>query len=353
MKGNTMQLNVNLNEVTSLIKTVGKDTTIHVQGQPGIGKSSILDTLAKDMPTHIPVYIDCADLDLGDLAMPAMDRETKSTAFYPNERFQLHKNQPVIVMLDEITKASEPVKNMLLPVMLERRLGSVKFHPDSIVYSTGNLVTDGVGDSLKAHAKNRITTVNLRNPNDDEWIEWAIDNDLSPEVIAWVKQFPHCLASYTDEAQKENMYIFNPQKTQDAFVTPRSLHKASHIVKERHTLGENTTMTALAGTIGESAARDMSAYFSLADELPTRESIYKEPTKAKVPSDPSARVILVMRELMSITKDNFEAWLEYMERLPMEMRALFAFNIMKGSKQSLAATNKKFIDWAIEHKQFF
>lgn len=348
-----MQLSLNLSEVTNLIQSVGTTTTVHVQGQPGIGKSSILNTLAEKFPTHIPVYIDCADLDLGDLAMPAMNHDTKTTSFYPNERFQLHHGKPVIVMLDEITKASEPVKNMLLPVMLERRLGSVAFHPDSIVYSTGNMITDGVGDSLKAHAKNRITTVNLRNPTDDEWISWAIDNELSPEVIAWVKQFPHCLASYTDASQKENMYIFNPQKEQQAFVTPRSLHKASFIVKARHTLGDNTTMSALSGTIGESAARDMSAYFSLADELPTREAIYKEPDKAIVPNDPSARVILVMRELMNITKENFESWLVYMERLPMEMRALFAFNIMQGSKQALAATNKKFTDWVMDHKQFF
>lgn len=348
-----MQLTVNLTDVTNLISNVGTTTTIHVQGQPGIGKSSILHTLAEKHPDHIPVYIDCADLDLGDLAMPAMNHETKSTAFYPNERFQLHQGKPVLIMLDEITKASEPVKNMLLPVMLERRLGSVKFHPDSIVYSTGNLLTDGVGDSLKSHAKNRITSVYLRNPSDDEWINWAIKNDLSAEVIAWVKQFPHCLASYLDKSQSENMYIFDPTKEQEAFVTPRSLHKASYIVKARKELGVDTTMAALAGTIGESAARDMAAFFSLADELPTRESIYKTPDKANIPTDPSARVILIMRELMSITKENFEAWLTYMERLPMEMQALFAVNIMNGSKQPLAATNKKFVDWAMRNKQFF
>jgi hypothetical protein len=348
-----MQQEISLKQAEELIATVGRDVTVHLKGQPGIGKSSILKSLSKRFPDHTPVYIDCADLDLGDLAMPAMNHETKTTTFYPNERFAIHDNKPVIIMLDEITKASEPVKNMLLPVMLERRLGATKFHPDSIVYSTGNLTTDGVGDTMKAHAKNRLTAVIVRNPNDDEWINWAIDNQIAPEVVAWVKQFPHALASYTDDSQKENMYIYNPRKQQEAFVSPRSLEKASFIVKNRATLGEDTTLVALSGTLGESAARDMSAYFSLADGLPTKESIYNKPNEANLPSDPAARVILVMRELMTITEQHMDAWLTYLQRLPMEIQALFAVNIMASSRKQIASTNKTFIDWAVKNNQYF
>jgi hypothetical protein len=348
-----MQQMINLKQAEELIATVGKEVTVHLRGQPGIGKSSILNTLAQRFPDHIPVYIDCADLDLGDLAMPAMNHNDKTTAFYPNERFNLQHGKPVLIMLDEITKASEPVKNMLLPVMLERRLGSVKFHPDSIVYSTGNLTTDGVGDTMKAHAKNRLTAVTVRNPNDDEWVAWGVDNGIAPEVLAWVKQFPHCLSMYTDESQKENMYIYNPRKQQEAFVSPRSLSKASHIVRSRDVLGEDTTLTALMGTIGESAARDMSAYFSLADGLPSRESIYKEPEKANLPKDPAAKVILVMRELMTITEEHMDAWMKYLQRLPMETQALFAVNIMASTRKSIAATNKSFVNWAVANNQYF
>ena len=348
-----MKQMLSLAEAENLIATVGRDVTVHLEGSPGIGKSSMLRTLAQKFPDHLPVYIDCADLDLGDLAMPAMNHETKTTAFYPNERFQLQHGKPVIVMLDEVTKAAEPVKNMLLPVMLERRLGSVKLHPDSIVYSTGNLTTDGVGDTMKAHAKNRLTSVTVRSPNDDEWVAWGVDNGIAPEILAWVKQFPHCLAMYTDESQKENPYIYNPRKQQAAFVTPRSLAKASPIVSARAVLGEDTTLSALIGTIGEAAARDMSAYFSLADGLPSKESIYNTPDDAKIPSDPTARVILIMRELVSIADEHFDAWMKYVQRLPMEMQALFAVNIMSSNRRTMAASNKAFVAWAVSNNKFF
>ena len=347
-----METTVSLKEAEELIAQVGKDLTVHLRGQPGIGKSTLLTTLAKRFPDHTPVYIDCADLDLGDLAMPAMNHETKTTAFYPNERFAVHKGTPVLVMLDEITKASEPVKNMLLPVMLERRLGAVGFHPDSIVFSTGNLTTDAVGDHLKAHAKNRVSQVTVRNPSDEEWLEWGSKNDQAPEVLAWVHQFPHCLACYTDKSQEENMYIYNPAKQQDAFVSPRSLAKSSFIVKARHELGENATMVALAGTIGEAAARDMSAFFSLADGLPSRQAVYSSPDTAKLPDDPAARVILVMREIQAYDKKTFDAVVTYMKRFPKELQALFFHSITKSPHQFEVAKLKSFMQWVNENHQF-
>ena len=71
-----METTISLNEAENLIAEVGKDLTVHLRGQPGIGKSTLLTTLAERFPDHTPVYIDCADLDLGDLAMPAMNHET-------------------------------------------------------------------------------------------------------------------------------------------------------------------------------------------------------------------------------------------------------------------------------------
>src|SRR5690606_37103789 len=104
--------------------------------------------------------------------------------------------------------------------------------PDSIVFGTTNLASDGVGDALQAHARNRVCFVQISKPSADEWLEWAANNGVAPEVMAWVREYPHCLASYTD-GDDDNPYVFNPKRTKAAFVSPRSLHKASHIVAQR------------------------------------------------------------------------------------------------------------------------
>jgi hypothetical protein len=60
-----------------------------------------------------------------------------------------------------------------------------------------------------------------------------------------------------------------------------------------------------------------------------------------------------MRELMTITEKHMDAWLTYLQRLPMEIQALFAVNIMASSRKQIASTNKSFIDWAVKNNQYF
>ena len=141
-----MQLSINLKQAATLIRNVGTTNTILLRGQPGVGKSSILATLGKELPDYHVCYIDCANLDLGDLAMPVIDRENMTTSYAPNVRFGVGKNQtrPVILMLDELGKASRPVMNMLLPTILEQRVGDVQYRTGSIILATTNLDTDGV-----------------------------------------------------------------------------------------------------------------------------------------------------------------------------------------------------------------
>ena len=164
---------VSLSEFAQSIGTVGRDVTIIGRGEPGIGKSSMLKVLQGVYPDYEVAYIDCTLLDLGDFALPytEMAGDMKVTKFAPNARFKMHSDKPVIVMLDEIGKAMKSVKNVLLTLMLEHRIGDAYLPKNSIVFGTSNLLSDGVGDMLEAHARNRICEIKVRKPDHDEWIE--------------------------------------------------------------------------------------------------------------------------------------------------------------------------------------
>jgi len=347
---------VSLSEFAHSIGTVGKDVTIIGRGEPGIGKSSMLKVLQNMYPDYEVAYIDCTLLDLGDFALPFTEvaGTMKVTKFAPNARFKMHTDKPVIVMLDEIGKAMKAVKNVLLTLMLEHRVGDNYLPKGSYVFGTSNLTSDGVGDMLEAHARNRICEVKVRKPDYDEWIEWALKNDIAPEVIAWVKQFPHALASYTDPSQKDNPYIFNPTKAgQNAVVTPRSLEKASHIAKQRERLGDSLTISLLSGTIGESASRDMQAFFTVVDKLPTWDAVIANPATAKMPDDTVAKCILVFSAIARVEKETLSKWLTYAKRMDMEWQALFATSVMKSNKQSFVVQNGDFKDWALKNQWLF
>jgi len=319
-----------------------------LQGEPGIGKSSLIKALSASLPSHEVAYIDVPNMDLGDIAMPVINHENKTTSYYPNARFKIHTGKPIITMLDEFTKGAEPIKNMLHPMLevANPRLGDLSIHPESIVFLTGNLSSDGVGDNLKAHSRNRIIPLNVRKPDAEEWIGWALNNGIEPEVIAWARQFPHAFATYTDETQKDNPYIYNPRKVQTAFVSGRSLERVSNIVKMRSQLDTETLIAGMTGAVGESASRDMQAYIEFSDQLPTWESVMQHPTTAKVPESAGASAIVIFGAILKMTKETMTPFMQYLERFNPEWQACFAINVAKSpTKQSIAFSNAKFADW--------
>ena len=342
---------ITLKQAATIIKS-NPETRFLLQGEPGIGKSSLLEDVA-DSLGYDHAYIDVPNMDLGDIAMPVIDHDTKTTRYYPNARFKVHENKPVVIMLDEFTKGADPVKNMLHP-MLEKanpRLGDIPLNKQNIVFLTGNLSSDGVGDTLKAHSRNRLVPLTISKPTAEEWLEWAIPHGVEAEVCAWVHQYPHALASYTDSAQGDNPYIYNPRKAQTAFVSPRSLATASNIVRSRKQLDSDTVIAALTGAVGEAAARDMQAYIEFADQLPTWEATITDPKNTKLPSSPGACAIVIFGAISRVTKENITPFMTYLQRFEAEWQAVFAINIAKTpSKQSIAFSCRAFADWVAKNQ---
>ena len=351
-------MQVTLNQAATLIRTIGGTNTILLQGQPGIGKSSILKQLSREMPDYLPCYIDVSNLDLGDLGMPVIDRETMTTRYAPNLRFGIGKgqNKPVLLMLDELGKGSRPVMNMLLPVILEHRLGDVELPTGSIVFATTNLATDGVGDNIPAHAANRMTVLDVANPTADEWLAWAVNNDVAPEVMAFARDYPQVFERYDLIDEKEtNPYIFNPmQGNTRAFCSPRSLEKASNIVKQRDTLGDSM-LAALAGTVGEAAARDLEANVMLADEMPRFAAIVADPEKCKLPGGVGAYFLMAFSLAARANAENLTAIMTYINRFEsFEASTLFVTTVASNkAKVGMACKCAAFTRKAADLGKFF
>lgn len=342
---------VSLKQAAQLILT-NPNQRFFLQGEPGIGKSSLLEMIAAETGYEY-AYIDVPNMDLGDIAMPVVNREAKVTEYYPNGRFKLHTGKPVIIMLDEFSKGADPVKNMLHP-MLEKanpRLGDLPVPKGSIVFLTGNLTTDGVGDSMKAHSIGRVVRVHVRKSTAEEWLVWGIENDIDPVVLAWVSRFPHVMASYTDAGQADNVYIFHPKRPQQSCVSPRSLATASDIVKSRDRNDRDAVLAALAGAIGEAGARDLAAFVEFSDQLPAWETIIAKPEDANVPTAPGACAVSVFGAISRVDKNTITPFMKYLSRFSAEWQAVFAINIAKNpQKQAIAFSSRAFADWVAKNQ---
>jgi hypothetical protein len=353
----------NIEQTAAAILANGSETTILVQGHMGTGKSSILTMLAEQLPTHIPCYFDCTTKDLGDIMIPNImnidhtgESSTPFVSFATNEELGIHLNRPIILMLDEYGKSNPAVKNALLRLQLERKIGNQALHPDSIVFATTNLGGEGVGDLLLPHQRDRVVVITMRKPTSQEWIEWGVNNNIDAAVLGWVKDNPQTMQSYEDVGDPEtNPYIFHPQEQRTAFVTPRSLEIASKLLKNRHLVEEATMTALLMGAIGERGAMDLMTFVAMGDELPSLESIKQDPHNATVPTSAAAICMVVYRTLATLDREWIDAWMDYLLRLDNEAQGLFANGVRAPNyaKYSLVVTNKKFTQWALDHSYMF
>ena len=113
-----------IEDIVQLLLNVGGKRTVVIEGDMGIGKSTLQKILKKLLPDHLACYFDCTTKDLGDLFLPNINGADQCVSFLPNEQFGIHTGKPLILMLDELGKANPSVKNALLVVMLERMIGN-------------------------------------------------------------------------------------------------------------------------------------------------------------------------------------------------------------------------------------
>lgn len=344
---------ISLAQAADVIAAIGDTVTCLFTGQMGIGKSSMLKALAERFPDHKPVYLEAQLLDLGDLQIPRFNGDVVS--FVPNEALGVHEDRPIILMLDELGKASKSVLNALLRIMLERKIGDKALPKGSLVFATTNMTIEGLGDNIPAHARNRLCQMHIRKPSAMEWVEeYGFKAGIHPVILGAAIEFPSMFESFEDvEDPNSNHYIYHPKQARTAFVTPRSLEKASDILKATEALPDDVRVHALMGVVGEAAAMDILTLVKLNDTLPTWEQVINSPDSTKLPKGAAACCMMTAKAVQRVERDTFDAWMTYVQRMGKEVQALWARSVMRSPKVSIATTHRGFAEWAAANSFLF
>ena len=365
---------VSIKELRKLIPLISEDLTVVVQSEPGCGKTSLLSMIAEDngdkwrSPTDGTsiagdkfdyIYVDCPVKDMSDIGMTIPNHATKQLEYYVSSLFNIGDNKPKYILLDELMKAPKLLQIVFTRMMLEHMAGDRALPKGSRLFATSNNASDGVGDSMLAHAGNRVCIVEMSKPSANEWLEWAgyPQNAISRVVRAFVSMFPRCMASYKEgDIQKDNPYIFKPNGGALSFVSPRSLAKCDVIVRNRDALGENATEVALAGTIGLAGAADMAAFMVMEKSLVDVKDIIKAPSTVAMPKEISAQLMIMFQAVDVLdTQDELTKFMEFVERIPSnEVQGVFFTMMLRNQKSiKLARNNLKIADWAKNNHELF
>lgn len=188
-----------VNHVTAVRKPV------LLRGRHGIGKSTVVYQFADKNNMEV-VERRASQMTEGDLVgLPTI--ENKSTTFNPPDWFKAACDRPVVLFLDEVDRATLEVRQGIFELTDSRKLNGHNLHPDTLVFAAVNGGEHGsqyqVGEMDPAEL-DRWTVFDI-DPTVEDWLSWASDADISPEIWNFINQNRAHL-EHTDDYEPNKVY---------------------------------------------------------------------------------------------------------------------------------------------------
>lgn len=279
---NPLSETVTLSEARTLIQSLAHEQSLLLLSAPGLGKSDTVFQAAK------AAGLECRSL-LGTQIAPedvsGIPRIVGERSVFCPPRILLPENaQPFCLFLDELPACSPDIQKAFYSLLLERRLGEHALPKGTWVVAAGNRAEDrSLVRSLSSALINRVTILNIR-VDHKEWLHWATQNQIRPEILSYIAFMPEALMRPVPNAPVP-------------FSTPRawaSLSRAFDLTESTHTL---TPSVRRALTFGKVSAEDAAIFCAIVDNhlqcLPSAEMVIENP--ALFPTENSAAWFVLQR----------------------------------------------------------
>lgn len=295
-------------------------------GSPGMGKSQIVHQIAKDYNLKM-IDLRLSQCDPCDLlGFPHIKGD--KAGYVPMDTFPLATDSIPegysgwMLFFDEFNAAPPAVQAAAYKVVLDKMVGLFPLHPNVAMVCAGNLETDNaIVQPMSTALQSRLVHMEL-----------VVD---AKEFIDYATQagFDHRITDYLGY-KPGNVYSFIPDHTDKTYACPRTWEFADRVLKVTED-GSKERLPMLAGTISEGVAREFMGFCKIYESLPKMNVLINSPETATVPKEPSVLFALSGAISHNASKDNFNALMKYIERMPMEFQVVTIRQAIKRNKNTL------------------
>jgi len=172
------------------------------RGATGVGKSQIFHQIGSNL--NLPV-IDrrLSQMTEGDIiGLPELTDGV--TRFAPVDWVVRASQEPVVLFLDEINRATVEVQQCAFQLVLDREINGVKLHPETRIYAAINEGAHYQVNEMGPALVRRFWTVDLE-PTTADWLNWAKSAGIDPLITEFIKQNPAHLR-YKGEFEPGKVY---------------------------------------------------------------------------------------------------------------------------------------------------
>jgi hypothetical protein len=309
----------------------GNKVVPFILGAPGGGKSACARDIVAELGVETVVEFTASLRDPVDV-LGTPNNTGEYTRWVPPEEFYNLRHGRAALILEELSDAPIPMQNALCGVIYDRRAGNLQLSPDLFIIATGNRTEDKSGaNRITSKLANRTRRFDFQE-NIDDWTEWALDNDMDPVLIQFLRFRPGLLSDF--DANR----FANP--------TPRAWERVNLIPAS---LDSGLFFDNVSGEVGEGAAAEYTGFRRIYMSLPDVDSILLDPAGADVPQDPATLYALTGALARKSTKDNFDRVSKYLSRMSPEFNVMATKDAIK--LQPTIKNTRAFIEWASKNAE--
>jgi hypothetical protein len=306
---------------------ISQNQPVFVWGGPGLGKSGVISQLASSLNIRLQ---DVRALLLDPVDLRGLPFLSEGGSKWATPDF-LPKDGEGILFLDELNAAPAMVQASCYQLVLDRKLGEYTLPAGWSIVAAGNRDSDrAVTTRMPTPLRNRFVHLDFE-VDMQEWCEWAIQADVRPEVIAFLRFRPELLSVFDRDA--------------NAFPSPRSWEFVSRILKANPAATIEHEL--LAGAVGMGAATEFSAFLKTFRELPNIDAILLNPKQEPVPTEPAAQYAVASALAHHASDTNFDQIYDYLRRMPTEFNVLCVSDASKRTPE--IRHTPSYTRWAVEN----
>ena len=282
-----------------------------VWGPPGIGKSQIAYQIANDLNAKLfelrANLFDPVDVRGGLKVVEQEDGTYRTRYGVPEDYPDSNYGGNVVLLVDELPNAPKATQNALLQLVLDKKIGTYTLPAGTAIIAAGNRSIDRAAvHEMPTPVKNRFAHYEIE-ANIDDWVAWAMQNNISPTIISFLRYRP--------------TQLHNLDARENAFPTPRAWEM---IDRKLPFMGNNTDeeFYGTASLIGDGPAGEFIAFKKSVDKMPDLDQIVQNPTYTQVPDDPSVLYAVSGALASRADTNNFKDIMRYAKRMPAEYQVV-------------------------------
>ena len=287
-----------------------------VTSSPGMGKSAITHSVAKEFVLHMIDHRLSTSTPEDMTGLPRFNDKGEAVFAPFAELFPLETSvipegkNGWMLFLDEFNSAPKSIQAPAYKLILDRMTGQKRLHQNVAIVAAGNLATGrAIVNPISTALQSRMVHLELE-LNFDEWLmDVALKQNYDKRIIAFLSQYPSKLMD------------FKPDHHEKTFCCPRTWEFMNKLVKGKSMPDDKAAL--YAGTITSGVAVELIQFNKVFSAMVKVEDILRDPENVFLPHDNATRWAVISSMMEKVSEKTFGNFATYANRFPLDFRILF------------------------------